>query len=152
MAAIQAARTFQAIAAYAGNRKSARSAEQRGVREMPSGAAAPAPSSSVGAEEVAQQLFALAPYKILLRTMLFPKHMMPLGSISKAFDNNFGEHVALLGKLARHVIGAWSGSAFDLISDLTKLMLIVTASDVQYGLALGGLSLLIVTDLLGNKP
>ena len=120
------------------------------MREWPMGVAADVSSCSVGTADVAQQLFAMVPYKIMLRSMLNPEHMMPLGSISKAFGNNFGEHDPLLGKLKRNEIAVWDGSAMDLISDLTKMMVTVTACDVQYGLALGGL-IVVVADLMGNK-
>ena len=150
VAAFQAARTFKALAAYASNRDSATKAERHGVREWPTGVTTSVTPCSVGASEVALQLFALVPYKIMLRSMLNPRHMMPLGAISKAFDNNFGEHDALMGKPKRNEISAWSGTPMALISDLAKLMSIVSACDVQYGLALGGL-LVVVADLLGPK-
>ena len=64
-----------------------------------------------------------------------------------AFDNAFGEHDALLGRVKRHVLSPWNGTSWGLVEDICKLIMIVSGCDVQYGLALTG-ALVVVIDLL----
>ena len=79
-----------------------------------------------------------------------PKHNLPLAAIAQAPGNAFSNRDMLMGKAKRYIATPWTGSAYQLLDNLTKLSMLVVVSDVQYGAALLGAQLVAI-DLLKRR-
>jgi hypothetical protein len=144
----QAVTVFQSLAEHVGDVSAEHASTIRGIRLLAASANRPAPSSA--AVHIADAIFNLAPHKIVLRTMRYPKHNIPLASLTQSTTNVFGNRDLLMPKAKRQTEVPWTGTPLQLLEDLTKLITLVVSVDAQYGSALLGAQLVAI-DLLKRR-
>ena len=144
----QAVAVFQSMADHVGDYDVEQVSKTRGILQLAASAQRQAPTGA--SVHIADAIFSLVPHLVVLRTMRNPKHNLPLATIGQSPTNAFGNRDLLLGKAKRFADIPWSGTPFQLLEDLTKLITLVVVSDAEYGSALPGAQLVAI-DLLKRR-